>query len=245
MKRLLRWSSPAVFGLTVGIACAPSGEESEEHTSSSVAEEPVPGAPAESRPLRQGFTQRPDPDTPGLPPPIPPFLDEEELERARIRGKEMSATEVAAAQREIASRVEAFERAPNEETLAALRESALELAKQGKIRYLPVAELYDDYLFPSPKDEADAEYKGKFAVFSGTVAPHNMKDFADGFKLVEQNPYVHDPLLLATDYELSFVECRLARPSLQKLRDWQPIHFVAEVEGKKASDVMLRRCIVL
>ena len=72
-----------------------------------------------------------------------------------------------------------------------------------------------------------------------------MKDFADGFKLIEQNPYVHDPLLLATDYELSFVECRLAQPRFQMLRDWQPIHFIAEVEGKNASDVMLGRCIVL
>ena len=72
-----------------------------------------------------------------------------------------------------------------------------------------------------------------------------MKDMADGFKLVEQNPYEHNPLLLATDYELYFVECQLAQASLQKLRDWQPIHFIALVEGKKRSDLLLRRCVVL
>lgn len=141
--------------------------------------------------------------------------------------------------------VEAFAREPNEAAVGALREAAVELARRGQILHVNVARLYADYLFPSSEADADAKYKGKLAVFSGTVAPHNMKDFADGFKLIEQDPYVHDPLLLATDYELSFVECRLVRPEMQTLRDWQPIHFLARVHGKKASDVLLDDCIVL
>ena len=126
-----------------------------------------------------------------------------------------------------------------------MSQAARQLATQGRILQVGVAELYADYLFPKPEDEADAIYQGKLAVFSGTVAPANMRDFADGFKLVEQNPYVHDPLLLAIDYELSFVECRLAAADFQPLRDWQPIHFLAEVRGKKTSDVLLDRCIIL
>ena len=204
-----------------------------------------PGAPRESNPLRQGFTQNPDPDTPGLPPPIPPFLSDSENESAASMAEELSEAEARKAQRELAALVEAFEHEPDETLVERIRETALALAKRGRIVHVTTDALYAAYLFPNPEAEADAKYKGKLVVLTGRVAPANMRDFADGFKLIEQDPYVHDPLLIATDYELSFVECRLARPEFQLLRDWQPIHFVAEVEGKKASDVMLHRCIVL
>lgn len=245
MMRSLTLPCAAVLGMAVAAGCAPPERRPSEASPGPVDDEPVAGAPAESRPLRQGFTQRPAPDTPGLPAPIPPFLSEAERERARTLGANLSEAEAASAQREVDSLVETFEREPSPEAVEALRERVFELAKQGLIPYVPIEELYADYLFPSSEAEANARYRGKFAVFTGTVAPHNMKDFADGFKLVEQNPYVHDPLLLATDYELSFVECRLAHPSFQPLRDWQPIHLLAEVQGKKAADVLLRRCIVL
>jgi len=203
------------------------------------------GKPAESNPLRQGFTQNPDPDTPGLPPPIPPFLNDAERAAARMLTAEITEADAIEAQRELEVLVEAFEREPRSELVDQLRETALGLAKRGHILQLGTDTLYADYLFPNSEADADGNYKGKLVVLTGRIAPLNMKDFADGFKLIEQNPYVHDPLLLATDYELSFVECRLAQPWFQLLRDWQPIHFIAEVEGKKASDVMLGRCIVL
>jgi hypothetical protein len=222
------------------VACAPP----EDAVPIEPTAEPPPGAPAESQPLRQGFTQRPAPDTPGLPPSIPPFLSVEESEAARLSRHTLDGAEASQAQSQLALKVEGYEEDPSAASLDMLRETALESARAGRIVHVSVAELYADYLFPNSEMAADTRYKGQLAVFTGTVAPHNMRDFADGFKLVEQNAYVHDPLLLATDYELSFVECRLAQPSLQMLRDWQPIHFIAEVEGKSASDVMLRRCIV-
>jgi len=203
------------------------------------------GEPAESDPLRQGFTHNPDPETPGLPPPIPPFLNDAERAAARMMTAEISEADAMEAQRELEALVQAFEREPRSELVDQLRETALGLAKRGHILHVGTDTLYADYLFPNPEADADVHYKGKLVVFTGRIAPLNMKDFADGFKLIEQNPYVHDPLLLATDYELSFVECRLAQPRFQLLRDWQPIHFLAEVEGKKGSDVMLGRCIVL
>ena len=209
--------------------------------------EPAPGVgkPAESNPLRQGFTQNPAPDTPGLPPPIPPFLSDAERAAARMMAAENTGAGAIEAQRELEALVEAFERDPSSELVVRIRETAFRLAKRGHILYVGTDTLYADYLFPNSEADADAQYKGKLVVFTGRIAPWNMKDFADGFKLIEQNPYVHDPLLLATDYELSFVECLLARPQFQLLRDWQPIHFLAEVDGKKESDVMLGRCIVL
>jgi hypothetical protein len=222
-----------------GIGCNPPEETKPREP------EVLTGKPAQSNPLRQGFTQNPDPDTPGLPPPIPPFLDDAERAAARMMSAEMTEADAIAAQRELEALVDVFEREPSSELVDQLRETALGLARRGKILHVGTDTLYADYLFPSSEAEADARYQGRFVVFTGRIAPANMKDFADGFKLIEQNPYVHDPLLLSTDYELSFVECRLAQPRFQWLRDWQPIHFIAEVEGKKASDVMLGRCVVL
>ena len=234
----MRGGAWLLYGILCVVGCdAP--EEAQELASAR------PPGPAESNPLRQGFTQNPDPATPGLPPPIPPFLSETEVRSAAVMASELSEAETFAAQRELDSLVQAFERAPDAALLQRIQKTAVDLAKHGRIRHVTTDALYADYLFPNPRAEIDAKYRGKLAVFTGRVAPANMRDFADGFKLIEQNPYVHDPLLLATDYELSFVECRLAQPAFQLLRDWQPIHFLAEVEGKKASDVMLRRCIVL
>lgn len=201
--------------------------------------------PDESNPLRQGFTQRPSPDTPGLPPPIPPLLNDDEAAAAAEARAELNERDVAEAQATLETQVRAFETDPSTESLQAVGETAVALVRQGRVLHRAVVELYADYLFPNPEDEANAKYQGKLAVFSGTVAPHNMRDFADGFKLIEQNPYIHDPLLLATDYELSFVECRLVQPDFQPLRDWQPIHFLAEVRGKRNSDLLLDHCVVL
>jgi hypothetical protein len=52
-------------------------------------------------------------------------------------------------------------------------------------------------------------------------------------------------VLLATDYELSFVRCHLARRELQKLRDWQEVHLLGILEGKLRGDLVLRRCVAL
>lgn len=207
--------------------------------------EPVVGAPAVSDPLKQGFTQNPDPDTPGLPSPIPPFLNEMEREAALTLAAEVSDADVARARRELEELVEAFERDPTTELIDSLRQKAHELARRGLVVHATTDTLYSDYLFPNTEADADARYKNGFVVLTGRIAPANMRDFADGFKLIEQNPYVHDPMLLATDYELSFVECSLAHPQFQLLRDWQPVHFIAQVEGKRTSDLILRRCIVL
>jgi len=207
-------------------------------------DEPV-NEPAVSNPLRQGFTQRPAPDTPGLPPPVAPVLEEREVERARRLRTELEVAELALAQQELERIVRAIEVDSDARPSSRLREAAMEFARTGHLEWMPVSELYASYLFPNDPEAVDLELKGQFVLLTGTVAPHNMKDFADGFKLIEQNPYVHDPLLLATDYELSFVECRLVHPHSQKLRDWQPIHFIAEVAGKRRSDVLLTRCIVL
>ncbi len=206
--------------------------------------EPAPDV-TESRPLKQGFTQRPSPDTPGLPPPIPPLLDKAEAAAAAARAEAFGPEAFRAAQRELDVLVKAFEKRSDPDAAAAIRELATDLARDGKLAYRDVELLYAEYLFPNVTAEVDAKYKGKLVLLEGPVAPANMRDFADGFKLVDQDPYVHDPLLLAIDYELSFVECRLAQPSDQPLRDWQPVHLIVEVVGKRYSDLMLRRCIIL
>ena len=54
--------------------------------------------------------------------------------------------------------------------------------------YRDVELLYAEYLFPNVTAEVDAKYKGKLVLLEATVAPANMRDFADGFKLVEPGP---------------------------------------------------------
>lgn len=206
---------------------------------------PPVNEPLESNPLRQGFTQRPSPDTPGLPPPIPPLLSEAEAVATMERFATRDARSLSNAQNEMESLVSAYETDGDSESVARLKETAVALARDGRLRYSTIEDLYSDFLFPNDVEAANREYGGRFVLLAGTVSPHNMKDFADGFKLIEQNPYIHDPLLLATDYELSFVECRLSRPFEQPLRDWQPIHFVARVAGKRQADLLLDRCVVL
>ena len=238
----------AFFGLLCALLALPGCDAPAERPPAPPAAEAATtrdGVREGGEPLRQGFTQRPSPGTPGLPPRIPPWLGDESAVRARELWQAIGESKRAAAQQEVEGLVTEWESDPAGERLDRLRGRAHELSREGRLAHRTIAELYAEYLFPNDVAEADRRYKGRWIVLTGTVAPHNMKDFADGFKLVETRPYVHEPLLLATDYELSFVECRLSRPEAQPLRDWEPIHFVASVAGKRRSDVTLDRCVVL
>jgi hypothetical protein len=146
------------------------------------------------------------------------------------------------AQTELLARVDRFEKTGD---LSTLRSLAADHARAGRVRYETAERFFREFLFPNDDNAAVERYRGRAVVLSGEVAPHNMVDLADGFKLIEQTPYVHEPVLLATEYELSFVRCHLARPELQKLRDWQEVHLLGVVEGKLRGDVVLRRCVVL
>jgi hypothetical protein len=199
--------------------------------------EPSAPPPEERRPLREGFTQRPPKNTPGLPPPSAPLLTDAErapgestvAERERAQGDLLA----------LVARFEATREAPE------MRARAREHAMAGRVSYLPAEALFREFLFPNDEQAAEDRYRGRIVVLRGAVAPHNMVDLADGFKLVEQTPYVHEPVLLATEYELSFVRCHLVRAELQKLRDWQEVDLLGVVEGKLRGDLVLRRCVVL
>lgn len=202
----------------------------------------------ESRPFRQGFTQRPPADTPGLPSPPEPFLDAETRAALFERERGASHEDRERAQTELLALVSEFERAaPDEaaELVGQIRKAAAKHAEEGRIVYREAEAFYKEHIFPSDVEKADAAYRGKIVVLTGAVAPHNMLDLSDGFKLFEQTPYEHEPVLLATDYELSFLRCHLARKELQKLRDWEEVHVLGVVEGKLRGDLVLRRCIVL
>lgn len=211
--------------------------------------EPGGPQPEESRPFQQGFTQRPPPDFPGLPPPVEPLLDE--LKRAALPEKALraSAESRGRAQTEILTLLDELERTAPEEfpsRVARMRKQAVELVNEGALTYRTAESFYREFLYPNDADAADAANRGKAVVLTGAVAPHNMLDVADGFKLFETAPYVHEPVLLATEYEMSFLRCHLARKELQKLRDWQEIHLVGVFEGKMGrGDLVLRRCVVL
>lgn len=217
---------------------------------SNVAEEAIappesrlePSAPpaSERRPLHEGFTQRPPKDTPGLPPPAEPLLSE--MDRAELEAKSLrvSPEERDRAQSDLLVLVEEFEESGEG---SVIRSKAREDVREGRVPYKTAEELFREFLFPNDEEAAEERYRGRAVVLTGAVAPHNMVDLADGFKLVETTPYVHEPVLLATEYELSFVRCHLARP--EKLRDWQDVHLLGVVEGKSRGDVILRRCIVL
>jgi hypothetical protein len=217
-------------------ACRNVAEESSAPTPSRL--EPSAPPPEERQPLKEGFTQRPPKDTPGLPPPAAPFLTD--VERGQLEAKRhlVSADVRDGAQAELLALVDEFER-------TGIRSEARESAREGRVSYGTAEELFREFLFPNDEKAAEERYRGKVVILTAAVAPHNMVDLADGFKLVEQTPYVHEPVLLATDYELSFVRCHLARRDLQKLRDWQEVHLLGILEGKLRGDLVLRRCVVL
>ncbi len=226
------------------VACGRVGEDSQEPRESRI--EPSAPAPSERRPLREGFTQRPPKDTPGLPPPAKPLFSDVERAELEARALSVSAEAREAAQSELLALVEEFENTGDEgDLLARIRARAADCAREGQVSYRTAEALFREFLFPNDEKLAEDRYFGKAVVLTGAVAPHNMVDLADGFKLVEQTPYVHEPVLLATDYELSFVRCHLARRELQKLRDWQEVHLLGIVEGKLRGDLVLRRCIAL
>ncbi|HJS73571.1 MAG TPA: hypothetical protein VJ921_04745 [Vicinamibacteria bacterium] len=202
--------------------------------------QPSAPPPGESRPLKEGFPQRPPRDTPGLPPPGKPLFTEGELAGIDSRSPTASPAERTNAEADLVARLEEFERTSDP---SALREHAIESAKKGWIPYRTAEELFREFLFPNDEEAAAKRYRGRVVLLTGTIAPHNMTDLADGFKLVEQTPYVHEPVLLATEYELSFVRCHLVRPEMQKLRDWQDVHLLGIVEGKLRGDLVLRRCV--
>jgi len=225
-------------------ACGKVGEESSEPPESRL--EPSAPPPGERRPLREGFTRRPEKDTPGLPPPAAPLLTDVERAQLEARRHLVSADVRDEAQAELLALVDEFERtgdAPG--LLDRIRSKARESAREGRVSYRTAEELFREFLFPNDEKAAEQRYRGKVVILTGSVAPHNMVDLADGFKLVEQTPYVHEPVLLATDYELSFVRCHLARRELQKLRDWQEVHLLGILEGKLRGDLVLRRCVAL
>jgi hypothetical protein len=196
--------------------------------------------PGERRPLREGFTQRPPRDTKGLPPPAEPLFTEAELAEMKARSEQASPADVERAEGDLLELLEQFERTGNAPDLST---NAVERARKGWIRYRTAEAFFREFLFPNDENAAEERYRGKPVLLAGAVAPHNMVDLADGFKLVEQTPYVHEPVLLATEYELSFVRCHLARPEIQKLRDWQDVVLLGIVEGKLRGDLVVRRCV--
>lgn len=204
--------------------------------------EPSAPPPGERHPLREGFTQRPPKDTPGLPPPAEPLVGDVERAELEARSLRVSPEERERAQVELLVLVDEFEKSGDG---AGVRSKARDDVREGRVTYRTAEELFREFLFPSDEKAVEERYRGKVVVLTGAVAPHNMVDLADGFKLVETTPYVHEPVLLATDYELSFVRCHLARKELQRLRDWQEVHLLGVVEGKLQGDIVLRRCVVL
>ncbi len=198
--------------------------------------------PEERRPLKEGFPQRPPKDTPGLPPSAEPLLSDGEQADLELMLRTVSQEERGRAQTELLGRVDRFEKTGDASTIRSL---VLDHARAGRVSYRTAEAFFREFLFPNDGNAAVERYRGEVVVLTGAVAPHNMVDLADGFKLIEQTPYVHEPALLATEYELSFVRCHLARPELQKLRDWQEVHLLGVVEGKLRGDVVLKRCVVL
>jgi hypothetical protein len=217
------------------LACGPTGDGEPPPPESRL--EPSAPSPEESRPFPEGYTQRPPPDAPWLPERPAPLVD-------GALAKELAATSDAA-QSEILGLVAEFERTGSPESVSSLRRAAVSHIEGGRLTYGKAEAFYKEYIYPNDLDETDARYLGRVVVLTGSVAPHNMLDLPDGFKLFEQTPYVHEPLLLATDFELAFLRCHLARKELQKLLDWQEVHILGIVEGKLQGDLVLKRCVVL
>jgi hypothetical protein len=218
--------------LLLSSACGKTEEETPPAIDSRL--EPSAPPPEERRPLREGFTQRPPRDTPGLPPPIEPLV---------VGDATASPEERARTQDYLLTRLDAL--SSSTAVLAEIQTQAREAVKEGRLPYVRAEALFREFLFPNDPKAAEERYAGKLVALTGSVAPHNMTDLTDGFKLVEQTPYVQEPVLLATEYELSFVRCHLARPEMQPLRDWQDVHLVGVLEGKLRGDLVLKRCVVL
>lgn len=232
---------PILLVLLLLLAACGKVEEDSSQTPESRLEPSAP-PPGERRPLKEGFVQRPPKDTPGLPPPAEPLLSDVEREELEAKSPGVSPEERERAQADLLAHVDKFEKTGEASTI---RSKAREDVRQGRVTYRTAGAFFQEFLFPNDEKSVEERYRGKVVVLTGAVAPHNMVDLADGFKLVEQTPYVHEPVLLATDYELSFVRCHLARRELQKLRDWEEVNLLGIVEGKLRGDVILRRCIVL
>ena len=196
------------------------------------------GPPAEGRAFRQGYTQSPPRGAPGFPPSVEPFLTAEEIERASFAEEHLSVDDRRDVQAVLRQAFRRFD-------LEGLRALALAEARGGRLPYRTAARLHRDHLFPSSEEEANTRYQGRFVVLTGRVAPKSMLDAADGFKVFEEEPYVHEPLLLETDFEFTFVRCHLAEPNMQPLRDWQEVHILGVVKGKQRSDVAIEECVVL
>lgn len=197
--------------------------------------------------IPKGFTQQPRPGTVGLPPPAPALLTDEEKEVARAKTANVSAEGTEEAQRMLLPLLDELDTASAKELeglLERIRDRVIQQAREGRVSLLTATALHKEYLHPNEK-AADKKYKGKLVVVKGTVVPHNIADIEDPYKLFRTDPYAHEPVLLQTDYDLSYVHCQLAKPSLQKLVDWQEIHVVGIVEGKDAPDVVMRQCTVL
>lgn len=201
-------------------------------------------------PIRKGFTGEPPPGAAELPPPPPPLLSQQELEAARKKRPTFEEREVA--QKELRELLLEFERKPAalaaepaQSSIDRIRAAVIRQARQGRLVPTSAIELHQDYQYPNEPALADEKYKGRVAVLTGTVVPHNVADITDVYKIFERQPYVQDPLLLKTGSDLTFVRCRLAQPSLQKLADWEPIQVAGIVEGRVGGDVVLRQCVVL
>ncbi len=196
------------------------------------------GPPAEERAFRQGYTQAPPRGAPGFPPSIDAWLTTEEAEQASSAGENLSVDDRRDAQAVLSKALLRFD-------LEGLQALALVEARAGRLPYRTAARLHRDYLFPSSEEEANARYQGRFVVLTGRVAPKSMLDTADPFKVFEEEPYVHEPVLLETDFEFTFVRCHLAKPNMQLLRDWQEVHVLGVVEGKQRGDVVIEECVVI
>jgi hypothetical protein len=219
-------------------ACGRDGAKDDEHPPPESRIEPSAPLPEDSRPFPEGYTQRPPKNAPWLPPAPPPLVD-------AISEENPSGAARDAAQSEILALVAEFEREGSLAIVSRIREVVTVHVTGGNVSYRSGEAFYKEYIYPRDIDEADSAYRGRVVVLTGSVAPHNMLDLPDGFKLYEQTPYVHEPVLLATDFELAFIRCHLARKELQKLLDWQEVHIFGVVEGKLQSDLVLRRCVVL
>jgi hypothetical protein len=122
-------------------ACGRVGEESSEPLESRL--EPSAPPPEERQPLREGFTQRPPKDTPGLPPPGAPLLDD--AERAELEAKTLMVSAEArnGAQADLLALVDEFERTGDEPGLLdGIRSTATESAREGRVSYRTAEDLF-------------------------------------------------------------------------------------------------------